>query len=34
MGVPGCRVERSEELARALEQRSETPGPFLIEALL
>ena len=34
MGVPGCRVERSEELARALEQRSGTPGPYLIEALL
>ncbi len=34
MGVPGCRVERSAELARALERRWETPGPFLIEAVL
>jgi acetolactate synthase-1/2/3 large subunit len=34
MGVPGCRVERAEELVAALESRSTPRGPFLIEALL
>ena len=34
MGIPGCRVERVDELAAALERRSGAAGPFLIEALL
>jgi len=34
MGVPGCRVERAEQLATALQGRTTERGPFLIEALL
>lgn len=33
-GVPGQRVERAEELVRALETALAEPGPHLIEALL
>ncbi len=34
MGVPACQVSRNEELRDALEARSASRGPFLIEVLL
>lgn len=34
MGVPAIRVDTAESFARALQQGIDTPGPFLIEAMI
>ena len=34
MGVPGVRVEKPDEIGKAIEQALSTPGPYLIDVVL